>query len=145
MTESSKYECDNDQQPKPFNQAELNSLVKDLNLPKAFIIILGSTLKAKHMLSTDTILAWYKHRQNEYIRFFAKEHSLVCCVDVQGLIKKLDIVHNSNDWRLFIDALKSSLKAVLLHNSSQFASIFLTHLTSTKESYKNINLLSKIQ
>ena len=34
FTECSGYECDDDQQPKPFNQAELNDLVRDLNLPK---------------------------------------------------------------------------------------------------------------
>ena len=91
-----------------------------LSEPKASTLILGSRLKAKCILSTDTTFAWYKHCENEYIRFFAKEHSLVYCVDVQGLIKKLGIVYNSNDWRLFIDASKSSLKAVLLHNTNQF-------------------------
>ena len=91
------------------------------------------------MLSTDTTLAWYKHRENEYIRFLAKEHSLVYCMDVQGLIKKLGTVYNSNDWRsLFIDASKSSLKAVLLHNTNQFAFIPLA-------SYENMKHLSKIQ
>ena len=35
LTESSEYECDDDQQPKPFNQAELNDLVRDLTLPKS--------------------------------------------------------------------------------------------------------------
>ena len=98
------------------------------------------------MLSTDTIFAWYKHCENKYIFFFAKELSLVYCVDAQGLIKKLGTVYNSNDWRLFINASKSSLKAVLLHNTNQFASIPLAHSTCTKESYENIKLLlSKIQ
>ena len=126
LTESSEYECDDDQQPKPFNQVELNDLVRDLNLPKASALILGSRLKAKRMLSTDTTFAWYKHCGNEYIHFFAKEHSLVYCVDVQGLIKKLETVFNFNDCYLFIDASKSSLKAVLLHNTNQFASIFFS-------------------
>ena len=112
-----------------------------MNLPKASALILGSGLKAKRMLSTDTTFAWYKLRENEYIRFFAKEHSLVYCVDVQGLKKKLGTVYNSNDWRLFIDASKSSLKAVLLHNTNQFASITLAHSTCMKESYENIKLL----
>ena len=80
LTENSKYECGDDQQPKPFNQAELNDLVRDLNLLKASVLILGSNLKAKRMLSTDTTFAWYKHCVNEYIRFFAKEHSLVYCM-----------------------------------------------------------------
>ena len=117
-----------------------------INFPKATALVLRSRLKAKCMLSTDIIFAWYKHRENEYICFFAKEHSLVYCVDVQGLIKKLGTVYNSNDWRLLIDELKSSLKAVLLHNTNQFASISLAHSTCMKESYENIKLLlSKIQ
>ena len=66
-------------------------------------------------------------------------------MDVQGLIKKLGTVYNSNDWRLFIDALMSRLKAVLLHNTNQFVSIPLAHSTCMKESYENIKLLSKIQ
>ena len=41
LTERSEYECDDDQQPKPFNQAELNDLVRDLNLPKASALVLG--------------------------------------------------------------------------------------------------------
>ena len=53
----SEYECDDDQQPKPFNQAELNDLVRDLILPKASALILSSRLKAKCMLSTDTTFA----------------------------------------------------------------------------------------
>ena len=143
---SSECECDDDQQPKPFDKAELNDLVRDLNLPKASALILGSGLKAKHMLSTDTTFAWYKLRENEYICFFAKEHSLVYCVDVQGLIKKLGTVYNFNDWHFFIDTSKSSLKAVLLHNTNQFASIPVAHSTCMKESYENIILLlSKIQ
>ena len=48
LTESSEYECDDDQQPKSFNQEELNDLVRDLNLPKASALILGSSFKAKH-------------------------------------------------------------------------------------------------
>ena len=70
---------------------------------------------------------------------FVKEHSLVYRVDVQGLIKKLGTVYKSNDWRLIIDASKSSLKAVL--NKDQFASIPLAHSTCMKESYENIKLL----
>ena len=114
-----------------------------LNLPKA--LIQGSRLKAKCMLSNDTF-AWYKHCENEYIHFFAKEYSLVYCVAGQGLIKKLEAVYNSNDWHLVIDASKSNLKAIFLHLKNQFASIPSADSTCMKESYENIKLLlSKIQ
>ena len=87
------YECNDDQQLKPFIQVDLNDLFRDLNLPKACALILGSSLKAKRMLSTDTAFAWYRHRENECIRFFVKEHSLVYYVDVQGLIKQLGDIY----------------------------------------------------
>ena len=69
------------------------------------------------------------------------ENSLVYCVDIQGLTEKLGTVYNPSDWRLFIDASNSSPKAVLLHNTNQFASIPLAHLTRMNESYKNMKLL----
>ena len=41
MTECSEYEYEyDDQQPKPFNQAELNDHVGDLNFPNASAVIL---------------------------------------------------------------------------------------------------------
>ena len=132
LTECSEFENDDDQQPKLFNQAELYDLVRDLNLPKSFALILGSRLKANRMLSTDTTFAWHKHRESEYIRIFTMENSLIYCVDIQGLIEKLGTVYNPSDWLLFIDATKSSLKAVLLHNTNQFAFIPLAHSTCMK-------------
>ena len=108
-------------------------------MPKASVLILGSKLKQSVCLAQIPL-------GNEYIRFFAKEHYLVCYVDVQDLIKKLGTVYNSNDWRLFIDVSKQSLKAVLLHYTNQFVSIPLTHLTCMKKRYEHMKLLlSKIQ
>ena len=133
LTECSEYEYD-DQQPKPFNQAELNDLVRDLNSPKASALILGYRLKAKCMLCSNTTFVWYKHCKRKYICFFAMEHSLFYCVEIQDLIEKLETVYNSSDWRLFIDASKSSLKAVLLRNRNQLASIPFAYLTCIKES-----------
>ena len=87
MSECSEYEYEGDQKPKLFTQAELNDLVRDLNLPKDSALILGSRLKEKRMLSSDTSFAWYKHREREYICFFTFENPLVYCVDVKGLIE----------------------------------------------------------
>ena len=76
---SSKYECDDDQQPKPFNKAKLNDVVRDLNLPKASALILGSRLKAKRMLSTDTTFAWVNIvRMNIFASLTKNTFSLLC-------------------------------------------------------------------
>jgi len=52
MTECSEYECK--QQPKLFTQAELNDLVRDMNLPKHSALIQGARSKEKRMLSSVT-------------------------------------------------------------------------------------------
>jgi hypothetical protein len=46
--------------------------------------------------------------------------------------------YDPNDWRLFIDSSKRSLRAVLLHNGNKFASIPVAHSIHLKETYENL-------
>jgi len=48
---------------------------------------------------------------------------------------------NPDQWRLFIDSSKVSLKVVLLHNGNRFPSIPLGHVANMKESYESMKLL----
>ena len=45
--------------------------------------------------------------------------------------------HSPEQWRLFIDASKTSLKAVLLHNGNKLPSIPVTYAPSTKRNVYN--------
>lgn len=49
--------------------------------------------------------------------------------------------YDSNDWRLFIDSSKRSLKCVLLHNGNELASLPIAHSTKIKEEYPRISLV----
>jgi len=49
--------------------------------------------------------------------------------------------YNPDQWRLFTDSSKVSLKVVLLHNGNRFPSVPLAHATKMKESYENMALL----
>jgi len=49
--------------------------------------------------------------------------------------------YNPDQWRLFIDSSKVSLKVVLLHNGNRFPSVPLAHAANTKESYESTKLL----
>lgn len=49
--------------------------------------------------------------------------------------------YNTNEWRLFIDSSKKSLKSVLLHNESKYASIPIAHSVHLKETYENLEVL----
>ena len=54
--------------------------------------------------------------------------------DVDDLFKALNMSHCSDEWRLFTDSSKVSLKAVLLHNGNVLPSIPVTHAFGIKES-----------
>jgi len=47
--------------------------------------------------------------------------------------------HRPEQWRLFIDASKTSLKAVHLHNGNKLPSIPAAYAPSTKETYSTMN------
>jgi len=64
--------------------------------------------------------------------FLQKEDDLVFCYDVGGLMNALRIKHDPQEWRLFIDSSKLSLKAVLLHNGNQHSSIPVGHVVHMK-------------
>jgi len=70
----------------------------------------------------------------------------VFCYDVDGLMNALRIKHDPQEWRLFIDSSKLSLKAMLLHNGKQHLSIPAGHAVHMKETYENLKqLLYKLQ
>lgn len=66
---------------------------------------------------------------------------------MKGLIHELKPnCYKDEDWRLFIDSSKRSLKGVLLHNGNTFASIPIAHSTKLKETYANLRIvLDKIK
>jgi len=49
--------------------------------------------------------------------------------------------YRPEDWRLFIDSSKRSLKCFLLHIGNRFASISIAHSTNLKEEYDNIKMV----
>jgi hypothetical protein len=66
--------------------------------------------------------------------FLKKKGNLVACNDVDGLMTVLNINHKPEEWRLFIDSSKSSLKVVLLHNGNVLPSIPVSYAVNMKES-----------
>jgi len=58
----------------------------------------------------------------------------VFCNDVCSVMEVLVNDYNPDQWRLFIDSSKVSLKVVLLHNGNRLPSIPLTHAANMKES-----------
>ena len=139
-TEQYQSEMLNDS-PELFSQAQLNDLTRELNLSKEAAQLLASRLKEKNLLQKHTTFAWYRHREKEFTSFFCKENNLVFCTDVQGLVETLGISYKPEEWRLFIDSSKTSLKAVLLFNGPSVPSVPVAHSTKMSETYENIKLV----
>ena len=69
------------------------------------------------------------------------EDGVVFCNYVCSVMEVLGHEYNSDQWRLFIDSSKVSLKVVLLHNGNRFPSVPLAHTANMKKSYENMKLL----
>jgi len=54
------------------------------------------------------------------------------------MMQKLGYSHRSEEWRLFIDLSKLSLKAVLLHNVNTLPSISVGYAAHMNETYENM-------
>jgi hypothetical protein len=61
--------------------------------------------------------------------------------DVCSITEVLRHEYNPDQWRLFIDSLKVSLKLVLLHDKNGIHSIILVHAGNKKKNYESLNLL----
>lgn len=123
---------------------ELNDFIRDLGLPKDGAEYVASFLKKKIFLKPNTKVSFYRNRDQEFRKFFTKdkETSLVYCTDVKGLMDQLKKdVYKDEDWRLFIDSSKRSIKGVLLHNTNFYVPIPIAHSTVIKEEYKNVKML----
>ena len=88
----------------------------------------------------------FRDCQKDLVQFFLMEGDLVCCNDIDGLMSAYGITHDPDEWGLFTDLSKTSLKTVLLHNGNVLLSIPVGHAVHMKETYDNmIQLLRRIK
>ena len=95
-----EYTCsdEHDMSPKLLSQ-ELDDLVRDLNLTKESAVLLGSRLQERHLLTSGTKFAWYKHREQQFVNFFTAEAKLLFCNNVQGLVTGLGAEYDPTFYR----------------------------------------------
>lgn len=128
------------------NQEELSDLTRDLALTKGQAELLGSRLKQWNLLLPGTRISNFRFRHIHLAQFFAKDDDICYCSDVNGVMQYLGQEHKVDEWRLFIDSSKNSLKGVLLHNGNVLASIPVAYSQHMKETYDNMRvLLTKIK
>ncbi|GBP59676.1 hypothetical protein EVAR_39833_1 [Eumeta japonica] len=130
------------QAPKLFNQTDLNDVIRDLGLSKSASEILASRLKERNLVTKEPRISYYRTRKRNLLKYFAEEDNFVFCKDIPGLMAAMRLKnYASNEWRLFIDSSKRSLKCVLLHNGNKLGSLAIAHSTKAKEEYTAIALI----
>ena len=111
------YKPEEDDQPVPLTQAELDELTRDLNLAKESAQRLGVSLKKKHRMAPRITIFWYRDHERELRQFFVfqDKSSLIYCNNIAGLFNSMGLEYNATEGRLFIESTSRSLKAVLLY------------------------------
>lgn len=128
--------------PELFSQAELNDLVRELGLPKDGSEYLASILKRKNLLDRRTNVTFYRKRDENFRQFFKNEDSIVYSSNIRGLMDALKPnIYKDEEWRLFIDSSKRSLKVVLLHNTNKYAPVPVAYSKTHKEQYESLKLI----
>ena len=128
--------------PRPFNQNEINDLIRNLGLSTTSSEILASRLEERNLVTKETKVLYYRTREKYLLHFFPEDDDFVYCTDITGLMTAMSLQrYNSNEWRLFIDSSKRSLKCVLLHKGNKLASVLIAHSTKVKKDYPTIALV----
>ena len=125
------------------SQSAMNDLVRDLELPKSKAELLVSRLQQCNLLESDVKISLFRDCQKDLVQIFLMEGDLVYCNDIDGLMAALMITHDPDEWRLFIDLSKTSLKAVLLHNGNVLPCISVGHAVHMNKTYNNMKQLLK--
>ena len=122
-------------------QVELNDLVRDLRLTKGQSELLASRLQEWNLLEDETkVVTFYRKRTADLTTYFSMKGDLCYCNNIYGLFSVFNIDYDVSEWRLFIDARKYSIKAVLLHNGNIYPSIPIDHSVTLKGNLRKFEI-----
>lgn len=125
------------------SQARLNTMVRQLKLSQREAICLAQHLRSVNILAKNVKVYGYRKRQEELLDFFEvnEENTFAHCKNIHGLMQYMNIEYKAEQWRLFIDSSKKSLKAVLLFIDNTKNPVPIALSTNTKESYVSMKLI----
>lgn len=121
--------------PHMLTQGDLNDLVRDLNLTKQMSELLSSRLNQWMLLENGVFITAARQRSDHLAACFRMRNIICYCWDISHLFEVMDQHFDKDEWRLFIDGSKTSIKAVLLHNGNVKPSIPVAFVTGMKEEF----------
>lgn len=132
----------------------IDDLSNDLDLSKEKTEVLGSRLRQYNLLAPGVKVTAGRTGDRSTQGFFTPYTTVnmdnpirgVYCNNIPGLFRHLSMIHQADEWRLFMDASNASFKAVLLHNTNQLPSIPLYYAVGDAERREVIEqVLDKIK
>lgn len=95
------------------------------------------------MLQPGVKVTGFRKRQHLFMPYFSVNatNTFVYCNDIVGLVTELGIQYKPEDWRIFIDSSKRSLKAVLLYFDNSTMPVPIAYGVDMKESYDSIKYI----
>jgi len=106
----------------------VSDLIRDLDLPKGAAEILTSRLKVSWIWSFNNIPSHNKKKN------FYQQDELPYCKDIDRLLLKIGSPRYwAEEWLLFIDSSKRSLKCAMLHEGNRYASLPIGPSTKLRE------------
>jgi len=116
-------------------EGELSDLIRVLKLSKNKAELLASRLQQWNLLQHSVKVTTFRTRKHEFEQFFKTVGFFTYCKYIDGLMNAMHIRHSPEQWRLFFDVSKTSLKAGHLHGRNKLPSIPVAYALSTKETY----------
>ena len=105
--------------------------------------IFRSRLKGWNLLRQD-IKVWFYLNAMTYTRISSSRKMVSCFAMMFVPLWKFLVMnraYNPDQWRLFIDSSKVSLKMVIFHNGNRFSSVPSAHAANTKGRCESMKLL----
>jgi len=94
-------------------EGKLNDLIRYLKLQKNKAELLASSLQQWNLLHHSMKVKTFCTRNQEFKQLFNAIGYFTHCKDTDGLMGEMHMRHSPEQWRLFIGASKTNLKAVL--------------------------------
>jgi hypothetical protein len=117
----------------PHHTKGLHYRLRDLILSQTQSCGLHNCKGGINLLEKSLKVTSFRRRHRDFEKFFSSSEDVVYCNYVEGLFGALGRVYNSEEWRIFIDSSKVSLKAVLRHTGNNYPSVPLADCLHMKK------------